>query len=225
MYEQFARVGKVLASPRRLELLDLLSQGPKSVETLAQELAASVANVSQHLRILAQAQLVTTQKSGTFVIYRLANPAIVPLLDQIHAVSEGLFAEVREWRRTYLTDRDALAPVTADELRRRMTAGDVCLIDVRPVSEYEAGHLPGALSVPVSEIATHFQQWQDPRPVVAYCRGRYCLYARDAVEALAKQGVSAQRTDVGVWDWPVLDRVVESPAQKMRTKGNQRASP
>lgn len=202
LYRHFARVGKALASPRRLELLDLLSQGPKSVETLARELAATVANVSQHLQILAQAQLVIGEKSGTYVIYRLADPGIVDLLAHLHAVSEGLYAEVREWRRAYLTNRDSLAPVTAEELRELVSSGEVYLIDVRPASEYAAGHLPGAVSVPLPEVDEHVQGWQDTRPIVAYCRGRYCLYARDAVDRLAQHGVVARRTEVGVWDWP-----------------------
>lgn len=203
VYAQFARVGKALASPRRLELLDLLSQGPKTVETLAREIAASMANVSQHLQILAQAQLVTTEKSGTFVIYRLASPDVADLLDQIHGVSEGLYAEVRELRRTALTDRDALAPVTADELQQLITTGEVYLIDVRPAAEYAAGHLPGAISVPLDDVAHHFEKWQDSRPIVAYCRGRYCLYARDAIHTLASLGITARRSEVSVHDWPI----------------------
>lgn len=206
VYDQFARVGKALASPRRLELLDLLSQGPKTVETLAQEIATSVANVSQHLQILARAQLVTTQKTGTFVIYRLASPTIADLLGQIHGVSEGLYAEVRELRRTYLTDRDTLAPVTAEQLQQLLTTDEVYLIDVRPPSEYAAGHLPGAISVPLEDVASHFEAWRDPRPVVAYCRGRYCLYARDAIAVLQTLGITARRTDVTVHDWPVSER-------------------
>ena len=202
LYHEFARVGKALASPLRLELLDLLSQGPKSVESLAHELEATVANVSQHLRILAQAQLVQSQRSGTFVIYRLAHPHIVALLHQIQAVSEGLHAEIRELRQACLSDRDALPPVTAQELQQFIASGDVYLIDVRPAAEYAAGHLPGALSVPLPEVARHFQHWDDSRPIVAYCRGRYCLYAQDAVEILRQHGVKSRRTEVGVWDWP-----------------------
>jgi rhodanese-related sulfurtransferase/DNA-binding transcriptional ArsR family regulator len=206
VYAQFARVGKALASPRRLELLDLLSQGPKTVETLAHEIAVSVANVSQHLQILAQAQLVATQKSGKFVIYRLASPHVADLLDQIHGVTEELSAEVRELRRTALTDRDTMAPVTADELQRLVSTGEVYLIDVRPAAEYAAGHLPGAISVPLEDVTSHFEKWQDPRPVIAYCRGRYCLYARDAVDALASLGITARRTDVTVRDWPLPEQ-------------------
>lgn len=202
LYREFARVGKALASPHRLELLDLLSQGPKSVETLARELSATIANVSQHLQVLARAQLVTTQKSGTFVIYRLANPSVVALLDHVHVVAERLYAEVRELHQDYLTNRDSVAPVTAEELRQWLASGAVYLIDVRPTSEYAVRHLPGAVTVPLSEVAEHFREWQDPRIVVAYCRGRYCLYARDAVDILARQGVDARRTEISVWDWP-----------------------
>ncbi len=202
VYGQFARVGKALASPRRLELLDLLGQGPKSVETLAHETATTLANVSQHLQILAQSHLVTSHKSGTYVIYQLASLEVAALLEQIHGVSEHLLAEVRELRTRYLTQRDTLAPVNAEELRTLMETGAIYLIDVRPAAEYATGHLPGAISVPLPEVLDHFQDWLDPRPIVAYCRGRYCLYARDAVEILQQQGLSARRTEVGVLDWP-----------------------
>lgn len=201
LYGHFARVGKALASPRRLELLDLLSQGPKSVETLAHEISATVANVSQHLQILTQAHLVISHKSGTFVIYRLSSSEVVTLLEEVHSVTENLFSDVRALRAMYLTQRDTLAPVSAEELHTLVDAGNLYLIDVRPASEYEAGHLPGAISVPLPEVDSHFFEWSDSRPIVAYCRGRYCLYAREAVEILSRQGLIARRTEISVQDW------------------------
>ncbi len=201
LYGQFARIGKALGSPRRLEMLDLLSQSPKSVESLARELGSSVANVSQHLQILLEAQLVATRKQGTFVIYRLANETVAQLLELLETVSEECLADVRELRDLYLTQRDALSPVSDRELEALIQEGTVYLIDVRPPSEYAAGHLPGALSIPLPELAERLQEWDPDRPIVAYCRGRYCLYARDAVEVLRDAGFSARRSEVGVREW------------------------
>lgn len=202
VYGQFARVGKALASARRLELLDLLSQGPKSVEGLAREMQASVANVSQHLQTLAQARLVTAHKQGTFVIYRLANSRVTDLLRGIQGLSEEVLAEVRELRQMFLTQRDVLDPVGREELVQMMeNPSGVYLIDVRSGQEYEAGHLRGAVSVPLPEVADHFRDWSGPQQIVAYCRGAYCLYARDAVAVLGSMKITARRTEVSVHDW------------------------
>lgn len=201
VYGQFARIGKALGSPRRLEILDLLSQSPKSVENLAHELGSSVANVSQHLQTLLEANLVATRKQGTYVIYRLASETVGQLLGFLQRVSEERLADVRELRDLYLTQRDALAPVNDRELEALIDEGDIYLIDVRPPLEYKAGHLPGALSVPLPELAEHFENWHSERPIVAYCRGRYCLYARDAVEILRDLGLSARRSETGMRDW------------------------
>ncbi|NMP23707.1 ArsR/SmtB family transcription factor [Sulfobacillus harzensis] len=201
VYGQFARIGKALGHARRLEILDLLSQGPKNVETLANELAASSAAVSRHLQILFEAHLVTFEKQGTYVIYQLARDAVADLVHQIQAVSEDVLADVRELHRLYLTQHDALEPVGHEELKDLIAAGTVYLIDVRPPAEYAEGHLPGAISVPLPDVADHFAAWHDDRPIVAYCRGRYCLYARDAVRILQQHGVAARRSEVTVWNW------------------------
>lgn len=204
LYGQFARIGKALGSPRRLELLDLLTQSPKSVENLARELRTSVANVSQHLQILLEARLVVTRKQGTYVIYRVANDQVGQLIGMLQAVSEECLADVRELRDLYLSQRDALEPVSHQELEILIEEGSVQLIDVRPAPEYEAGHLPGALSIPLPDLAEHMSEWDPDRPVVAYCRGRYCLYARDAVAVLRRAGFAARRTEVGVREWLAL---------------------
>ena len=201
VYGQFARIGKALGHARRLEILDLLAQGPKNVETLAHELAASSAAVSRHLQILLEAHLVVFQKHGTYVVYQLARHSVADLVHQIQVVSEDVLADVRELHHLYLTQQDALDPVNPEELQALMATGTVYLIDVRPPAEFAAGHLPGAVSVPLPDVADHFAAWQDDRPIVAYCRGRYCLYARDAVHLLQQQGLGARRSEITVRGW------------------------
>lgn len=198
IYGQFARIGKALGHARRIEILDLLSQGPKNVETLAGELACSSAVVSRHLQILLEAHLVMFQKHGTYVVYQLTRNSVADLARQIENVSEDVLADVRELHRLYVTQQDALDPVDSEELRALMATGTIYLIDVRPAAEFESGHLPGAVSVPLPEVADHFVEWRDDRPIIAYCRGRYCLYARDAVRLLRQQGLVARRSEISV---------------------------
>lgn len=201
VYGQFARIGKALGHARRLEILDLLAQGPKNVETLAHELAASSAAVSRHLQILLEAHLVVFQKHGTYVVYQLARHSVADLVHQIQVVSEDVLADVRELHYLYLTQQDALDPVNPEELQALIATRTVYLIDVRPPAEFAAGHLPGAVSVPLPDVADHFAAWQDDRPIVAYCRGRYCLYARDAVQILREQGLVARRSEITMRGW------------------------
>lgn len=202
VYGQVARVGKALASPRRLEMLDLLAQGPKSVEALARELAASVANTSQHLRLLHSARLVRSHKQGTYVIYELAGPAAAAVTAAVEDASEALLLEVGAVRQRAFDDPADVDPVPLDQLQSLVATHAVYLIDVRPAAEYAAQHLPGAISVPLPMLAQHFRGWSHPAPVVAYCRGRFCLYARDAVRFLHQQGIAARRTEASVRDWP-----------------------
>ncbi|MDA8198006.1 MAG: metalloregulator ArsR/SmtB family transcription factor [Thermaerobacter sp.] len=202
VYGHVARMGKAMASPRRLEILDLLAQGPKSVEQLAGELLASVANTSQHLHQLKGARLVRSHKAGTYVIYELAGPAVNRLLESVEVAGESLLLELGVARQQYFPDPADADPVPLGELQSLMASDALYLIDVRPVAEYAAQHLPGAVSVPLPMLAEHFRGWQGQKPVVAYCRGRYCLYARDAVRYLAQQGIAARRTEASVRDWP-----------------------
>lgn len=202
VYGQVARVGKALASPRRLEILDLLGQGPKSVEELARELGASVANTSQHLRQLSTARLVRSHKRGTYVIYELASPAVSALTASVEDASEALLLELVALRQRGFGDPTDADPLPLDQLHALVACQAVYLIDVRPAAEYAARHLPGAVSVPLPMLAEHFRGWSSPMPVVAYCRGRYCLYARDAVRFLHQQGIRARRTEASVRDWP-----------------------
>ena len=201
LYEQFARIGGALAAPKRLELLDLLSQGEKSVETLANDSTTPLKSTSAHLKVLRGARLVDTRREGTFVYYRLAGDSVFRLLREVQALGQERLAEVEEAARDYLGARDEMEPVSLNELRRRLRQGDVTLIDVRPEAEYRAGHIPGALSMPVAQLGRRYRELPRRREVIAYCRGPYCVYSAQAVELLRKRGYRARRTEEGLPDW------------------------
>lgn len=201
LYQQFARIGHALASPRRIEILDLLGQGEKTVEQLAESTATPVKSTSAHLRVLRQARLVETRRAGTYVHYRLAGDDVTSVVRTIEALGHQRLADVDRVVRQYLDGRDALEPVSLKELRRLMREGDVTVIDVRPAEEYEAGHIPGARSIPVGELRRRLREIPRGREVVAYCRGRYCVYALEAVTLLRKQGYRARRAAEGVPGW------------------------
>lgn len=201
VYEQLARIGRAAASPSRLELLDLLSQGPRTVETLARQTGQSVAATSHHLQVLRRARLVEAQKKGLFVTYRLADPQVGEFFLHLRRLAESRLAEVEQVTRQYLGQRGALEAIDRDELVRRVRAGDVTLIDVRPREEYEAAHLPGAISVPIADLARRSRELPKRRHVVAYCRGPYCVMALDAVQLLRRRGFRAHRLDEGVAEW------------------------
>lgn len=210
LYEQFARVGKALAAPKRLELLDLLSQGPRTVEALANESACSIANTSQHLQVLRGARLVETTRQGTFVEYRLASAAVSATFLSLRALAEAQLAEVAHVTRDYFEQRGALEPVDEAVLLQRIAQGEVTVLDVRPAAEYRAGHLPGALSMPVAELAARLRELPPERDVVAYCRGPYCVMAIDAVNLLRERGFRAQRLELGVADFRVRGLKVDT---------------
>lgn len=201
LYEQFARIGHALGSPRRIELLDLLAQGEKTVELLAEQAAMAVKNTSAHLRVLRQARLVETRRQGTFIYYRLAGDDVIDLLRSVQTVARNRLAEVEQVANLYLTRRDHLEPVTRKELRRLVREGAVTLLDARPREEYEAGHIPGALSVPVEELERRLSEVPKDREVIAYCRGPYCVYALEAVTVLRKRGYRARRAEDGFPEW------------------------
>jgi rhodanese-related sulfurtransferase len=201
LYAQFARIGHAVASPKRIELLDLLSQGEKTVEQLAEQSAASVKNTSAHLRVLRQARLVETRRDGTYIHYRLASDDVFRFLRDLQTLGRNRLAEVEQAANLYIDGRDELEPVTLKELRRRLRDDDVTLIDVRPVEEYRAGHIPGALSIPVNQLKRRLPEIPKGREVVAYCRGPYCVYSVEAVAILRKNGYKARRADEGLPDW------------------------
>jgi rhodanese-related sulfurtransferase len=212
LYAQFARVGHALASPKRIELLDLLGQGEKTVEALAEQVATPVKNTSAHLRVLRQARLVETRRDGTYVYYRLADDDVFTLLRTLETLGHSRLADVQQVVRSYLDGRDQLEPVTLKELRRLMRDGDVTVVDVRPAEEYEAGHIPGALSLPVAELKRRIGELPKRREVIAYCRGRYCVYSLEAVTLLRKRGYRARRAHEGLPDWRAAGLPVETGA-------------
>jgi rhodanese-related sulfurtransferase/DNA-binding transcriptional ArsR family regulator len=201
LFEQFARIAKALASAKRLEILEFLAQAERSVEALARMCGLSVANASQHLRQLRQAGLVQARKEGLYVFYRLAGDSIVRLLAALRAVGQDRLAEVDKLVKLYLASKDSLEPVPARELMQRARKGLVTVLDVRPPEEYAAGHIPGAINVPVSELRKRLHDIPRDREIVAYCRGPYCLLAFEAVAELRRRGRRARRLEEGFPEW------------------------
>jgi rhodanese-related sulfurtransferase/biotin operon repressor len=201
LYEQFAVIGKALASPARLELLDLIGQSESSVEDLALEAGLSIANTSQHLQVLRQAGLVEVHREGKFSYYCLAGKEAFKTWQSIRDFAAVKVAKVQRLAEEYLNRRDELEAVSIAELRRRLTTGGVVLIDVRPEAEYRAGHIPGALSVPLEKLATMLRALPRNKEIVAYCRGPFCLFSHEAILKLKKKGFQARRLKVGLPDW------------------------
>jgi len=210
IYEQFARISKALAAPARLELLDLLSQGERSVDALAKATGLSVANASQHLQVLAGARLVESRRDGLRVLYRVAAPSVETLWHALRATAEARLAELDSVAREYLVGRDDFEPIGRAELVRRLRAGTVTLIDVRPPEEYRQGHIEGAISVPLEDLPTWARTAPKRKQVVAYCRGPYCVYALQAVAALRKRGIDAVRAEDGVSEWRAAGLAIAS---------------
>src|SRR5438874_2298099 len=210
LYEQFARIGKALSSAHRLELLEVLAQGEHSVEVLAHETGMSVANASQHLQILRAAQLVDVRREGVYIYYHLADEHVFTLWQTMRQVGEARIAEIDRIVNTYLHDRNLLQPIDAAELLQRLLEGNVILLDVRPIEEYAAGHLPGALSIPVAELEARLPELPQEKEIVAYCRGPYCVFADEAVAMLQTKGYQARRLAQGLPDWRALGLPVES---------------
>jgi rhodanese-related sulfurtransferase/DNA-binding transcriptional ArsR family regulator len=222
LYAQFARVGKALGSPHRLEVLELLGQSERTVESLAGELGASVANVSQHLQALRQAALVESRKQGLFVHYRLADPAISDMLRALRTVSERRLADLDRLVRDHFGDRSNHEPVSMQELLRRARSGDVIILDTRPVTEYEAGHIAGALSVPVADLRRRLKELPRDKQFVAYCRGPYCVYADQAVQILHSKGRRATRLREGFPEWRSAGYPVETSVGDARAVSARR---
>jgi rhodanese-related sulfurtransferase/biotin operon repressor len=212
LYAQFARIGKALASPHRLELLELLGQAERTVDSLARELDISIASVSQHLQALRQAALVESRKQGLFVHYRLADPAIVDLCRALRTVSERRLADLDRIVRAHFGARSASEPVSMIELLKRSRSADVVILDTRPPREYEAGHIAGAISVPVDELRRRLKQLTKDKEYVAYCRGPYCVYADQAVEFLRTRGRRARRLLEGFPEWRAAGLPIETGA-------------
>src|SRR6266571_565525 len=210
IFANLARIGTALSSATRLEFLELLAQGERSVEQLATLTGVSVANTSQHLQKLRQAGLIIGRKDGQYVYYRLAGDEIVGLLAALGQVGETYLAEVERIVRLYLAQKDDLEPVPARELLDRARKGLVTVLDVRPPEEFAAGHLPGAVNIPIHELEKRLGELPKRKEVVAYCRGPYCLMSYDAVQLLRKRSEERRRLEAGLPEWRLAGRPVET---------------
>ena len=209
LYEQFARIGKALSSPHRLELLDVLAQCERTVEALAQETGMSVANASQHLQVLRAAHLVEVRREGVSMYYRLADEDVFRMWQALRTVGEAQLAEIDRVVQSFLQDRARLQPMGAQDLLHHLGNDQIILLDVRPAEEYAAGHLPHARSIPVTELEARLAELPLDKEIVAYCRGPYCVFADEAVALLHERGYSARRLEEGVPEWRTLGLPVE----------------
>lgn len=214
IYEQFSKISKAIASPHRLEIIELLAQGEKTVEGLAKALSIPIANASHHLQALRGAELVQVRKSGTFVYYRLSDPEVFELVRAIRTIAERHLAEMDRIVRTYFHSPDELEPIGREELAERARRGEVVVLDVRPSEEYRSGHIPGALSLPVDELERRLAEIPTDKEIIAYCRGPYCVMALHAVEKLRDHGRSARRLIDGFPEWRAAGLPVESERSK-----------
>ncbi|WP_127530350.1 ArsR/SmtB family transcription factor [Paenibacillus kobensis] len=201
VFNQLSRVGKVLSSPKRLEILDLLSQGPKSVESLSAITRMSVANTSKHLQALLDSQLVVYRKDRNYVIYDLSDKSVIDLLLAIRTVADKQLEELAQLRQQIEESREPFESVTVEQFVDRYESGGITIIDVRPREEYEAGHIDGAISIPMGDLERYIDQLPQDQAIFAYCRGHYCLYAAEAVKLLKAKGLHAIRLDASLHDW------------------------
>ncbi|HUL10519.1 MAG TPA: metalloregulator ArsR/SmtB family transcription factor [Candidatus Acidoferrum sp.] len=201
LFAQFSAVAKAVAHPHRLELLEQLAQGERSVEVLADRIRVSIANASQHLQQLRRAGFAVARREGKFVFYRLADAAVLDLLAAVRRVAERQSAEVDRVVRSYFRDRDALEPVTRRELMERLKAGIATALDVRPDDEFALGHLPGAINIPLRDLEKRLAELDPRQEIVAYCRGPYCVLSYEAVAVLRARGFRVRRLEDGLPEW------------------------
>lgn len=204
IYEQFSRIGKAISSPKRLELMDILCQGERTVEALAKETELTVANVSQHLQVLRAARLVEAEKTGLYVTYRLAGQMVCEFFLSMRVLAEHRLAEVEQIKRQFFEGREGMEPVDREALLQRVREGAVTVLDVRPVEEFEAGHIRGAISIPLQELKRRLSKLPQDQEIVAYCRGPYCVFAVQAVEMLRAEGFRAIRLEEGIQDFRAM---------------------
>jgi len=210
LFEQFAQVAKTLGHAHRLDLVEHVAQGERSVETLAQRTGLSIANASQHLQQLRRAGLVTARRDGKFVHYKLADDAVLDLLAGLHAIAERNVAEVGNILRNYFHDRDSLEPVSRKELQQRLRNRSVTVLDVRPEDEFKLAHVPGALNIPLAALKKRLSELDPAKEVVAYCRGPYCVLAFEAVALLRRRGFNVRRLQDGIPEWRAAGLPVET---------------
>jgi ArsR family transcriptional regulator len=209
VFAGFAEVAKALGHVHRLEILELLAQGERSVEALAERAGLSIANASQHLRLMRQAGLLASHRSSKHILYRLSDPAVLDLVAALHRVAERNLAEVREVIIGYFKKRDALEPISRRELARRLKDGLVKVLDVRPEDEYVAGHLPNAINIPLRELSRRLREIPKSHEIVAYCRGAYCVLAFEAVAVLRERGFRIRRLEDGFPEWKAAGLPIE----------------
>jgi rhodanese-related sulfurtransferase len=209
LYEQFARIGKALSNPHRLEIVELLAQGERTVEELATEANLPIANASQHLQVLRAAQLVDVRRDGLYAYYRLSDERVFRVWQALRDLGELQLAAVNRLVQSFLQDRSPLQSITTAELLEQMKTGDVVILDVRPELEYRAGHIPQARSIPFDELETRLNEVPRKQEIIAYCRGPYCVFADEAVTLLQKHGYHARRLVEGLPDWQALNLPVE----------------
>jgi rhodanese-related sulfurtransferase len=210
VYEQFARIGMALSSPARLELLELLAQGERTVDTLSQLTGLTVANTSQHLQHLRRAGLVDARKEGLYVHYRLRGDEVVHLVGAVQVTGQAYLAEVDKLLREFFLKKDELEPLEANELLERSRRGLVTVIDVRPPEEFASGHLPGAINIPIDDLKRRLGELPRRKEVIAYCRGPYCLMSFDAVALLRTRGYKARRLEAGLPEWRAKGLPIEA---------------
>ena len=224
LYGEFALVARALGSQHRLEMLEHLAQRERSVEALAERVGLTVANASQHLQQLRRAGLVASRRDGKFVVYRLADSAVLPLMASLFELAARNVAEIDRIRRAYFDERDGMEPVSREDLLARMRNGLVTVLDVRPEDEFEAGHLPGAVNIPLGELEARLGEFDRNREIIAYCRGPWCVLSFEAVSALRARGYEARRLKDGWPEWkaaalPVEGRMTAGPEQAFGKPG------
>lgn len=201
IFEQFARVAAAFASPKRVEIVDLLAQGERTVESIAAATGMAVANTSRHLQVLRNAGMVASRRDGLYVVYRVADDSVVAGYRGLRTLAESRVIEVRRLAEAFFSQVDDADPVGARDLIARVKAGEVVVVDVRPRLEFEAGHLPGAISIPLEDLSQRISEFSPDRAIVAYCRGPYCVLAAEAVATMRAAGLQAQRLVAGPPDW------------------------
>ncbi|MBL8580439.1 MAG: metalloregulator ArsR/SmtB family transcription factor [Mesorhizobium sp.] len=212
LYSEFASVARALGSQHRLEILEHLAQGERGVEALAERVGLSVANASQHLQQLRRTGLVASRRDGKFVLYRIADDGVLGLMAGLSGIAERNLAEVDRIRRSYFDDRDGMEPMSREELLQRTRAGLVTVLDVRPADEFDAGHLPGAVNIPLGKLEERFADLHPDREIVAYCRGPWCVLSVEAVVALRAMGFKVRRLEDGLPEWRAAGLPVEGRA-------------
>ena len=210
LFAQFALVARTLGHPQRLELIEQLGQGPRSVDLLADKLGIPTANVSQHLQTMRRAGLVAAERQGKFVVYRLADPAVLDVVAGLQRIAENNLAEVEKIVRGYFAQRDSLEPVSRQDLSARMQDGLVTVLDVRPEDEFALGHVPGAINIPVGKLEEQLATLDPGQEIVAYCRGPYCVMSFEAVAKLRARGFAARRLQDGMPEWIAAGLPVEA---------------